>query len=170
MFSRFAAALSLVLGGLLASATASQAQVQFSIGVGPQPPRPASTWSTCASENSFCRVPYPTTVRYGANGRYVALRVNAGVQCSNRVFGDPAVGLAKRCEFQTPRVATVARVTTPRFCANEGGFCGFSGTARVVYGIGSQVTSRVVSNGVACSNNVFGDPAPGQKKACYIAT
>jgi hypothetical protein len=59
-------------------------------------------------------------------------------------------------------------VANPRYCADEGGFCGFQGTARVVYGAGSQVTSRLVTNGVPCTNSVFGDPAPGQRKSCYV--
>jgi hypothetical protein len=174
MFVRFAAAVSLLAGTTLAVGGAiggaNAATIQFSIGT--QPPSPAQrapTWSSCAREDGFCRVPYATTVRYGANGRYVTLRVAAGVQCSNRVFGDPAVGTTKHCDFQAaPTVAPVARVATPRYCAGEGGFCSFSGTARVVYGNGSQVTSRLVTNGVACSNSVFGDPAPGEPKSCYI--
>jgi hypothetical protein len=129
MFIRFAALASLVAGAVLASASATQAQVRFSIGVGPQPVQQAPTWSSCASENGFCKVPYPTTVRYGANGRYVTLRVTGGVPCSNNVFGDPVAGVVKHCDFQRPRPVTTARVTTPRFCANEGGFCSFQGTA-----------------------------------------
>ena len=169
MFVRFAAALSLLAGTTFAVGGASAATIQFSIGT--QPPAPAQrapTWSSCARENGFCRVPYATTVRYGANGRYVTLPVAAGVECSNRVFGDPVAGTTKHCDFQAARAATVARVANPRYCADEGGFCNFSGTARVVYGNGSQVTSQLAANGVACSNRVFGDPAPGKPKSCYV--
>jgi hypothetical protein len=169
MFVRFAAALAILAGTTLVVGGASAATIQFSIGAPPPAPvQRAPTWSSCARENGFCRVPYATTVRYGADGRYVTLRVAAGVQCSNRVFGDPAVGTAKHCDFQAARTATVARVANPQYCAAEGGFCNFRGTARVVYGSGSQVTSRLASNGVACSNRVFGDPAPGERKSCYV--
>jgi hypothetical protein len=54
----------------------------------------------CARENGFCRVPYPTRVIYGARGwnseRFVQGR---GIPCSNRFFGDPAPGIAKRCAY-----------------------------------------------------------------------
>ena len=53
-------------------------------------------------------------------------------------------------------------------CAEEGGFCSFSGTANVIYGANSCYTSpRTFSNGTACSNDVFGDPLPGVRKYCY---
>lgn len=53
-------------------------------------------------------------------------------------------------------------------CAEEGGFCSFSGTANVIYGANSCYTSpRSFSNGTACNNDVFGDPLPGVRKYCY---
>ena len=53
-------------------------------------------------------------------------------------------------------------------CAEEGGFCSFSGTANVIYGANSCYTSpRSFSNGTACNNDVFGDPLPGVHKYCY---
>ena len=53
-------------------------------------------------------------------------------------------------------------------CAEEDGFCSFSGTANVIYGANSCYTSpRSFSNGTACNNNVFGDPLPGVRKYCY---
>lgn len=54
----------------------------------------------CAREHGFCRVPYPTRVIYGVPGRSVEMFVRGGgVPCSNRVFGDPAPGIVKRCAF-----------------------------------------------------------------------
>jgi murein DD-endopeptidase MepM/ murein hydrolase activator NlpD len=53
-------------------------------------------------------------------------------------------------------------------CAEEGGFCSFSGTADVIYGANSCYTSpRSFSNGTACNNDVFGDPLLGVHKYCY---
>ena len=53
-------------------------------------------------------------------------------------------------------------------CANENGFCNFSGTAPVRYGrFGSWVT-QTHTNGVACNNSVFGDPAFGFLKTCQV--
>ncbi|MBJ6125745.1 hypothetical protein [Microvirga splendida] len=54
----------------------------------------------CARENGFCRVPYPTRVIYGIRGQGVEVFVRGGgVPCTNRVFGDPAPGVAKRCFY-----------------------------------------------------------------------
>jgi len=67
---------------------------------GPAPPAQAQELVPCAREGGFCRVPYPTRVIYGARGasseRFVR---GGGIRCSNRAFGDPAPGTAKRCAF-----------------------------------------------------------------------
>src|SRR5512134_1090640 len=54
-------------------------------------------------------------------------------------------------------------------CATEGGSCSFSGTRAVRYGTSAQYNTLTVSNGVACNNQVFGDPAVGELKACWVA-
>jgi hypothetical protein len=126
------------------------------------------SWVNCASEQGFCQVPYPTVVRFGTEGRYAMLQVTGGVQCSNQVFGDPSPGNPKHCDFMAAGFAPGRPVSSPQYCAAEGDFCRFRGTARVLYGVGSQVTSGIFTNGTACDNGVFGDPAPRQRKACYI--
>lgn len=60
-------------------------------------------WVRCADEGGFCRVPFPTVVRYGARGSFAEMEVDRGVPCSNRVFGDPADGVRKSCWFQDRR-------------------------------------------------------------------
>lgn len=52
-------------------------------------------------------------------------------------------------------------------CASENGTCSFSGIREVWYGAGNQWRVAPASNGVSCSNSVFGDPAVGVGKACY---
>lgn len=53
-------------------------------------------------------------------------------------------------------------------CAGEGQFCRFQGPAQVRYGArGSWVTVDGF-NGIACNNDVFGDPAPGVPKTCQV--
>ena len=57
-------------------------------------------WVNCARENGFCRIPFPTRVRYGAEGYFTFLEVEGrGIPCTNRAFGDPARGLPKACWF-----------------------------------------------------------------------
>ena len=54
------------------------------------------------------------------------------------------------------------------FCANEGGTCKFSGTQQVRYGANSLYAYKTLTGGTACTNAVFGDPAPGVAKQCAI--
>ena len=56
----------------------------------------------CADENSTCTLPANTTatVYYGNNSSYAAKTgVSTSVSCSNGVFGDPLVGVAKKCWY-----------------------------------------------------------------------
>jgi len=53
-------------------------------------------------------------------------------------------------------------------CAQEGGVCKFNGRHEVSFGAGKAWNTRVYENGVACTAERFGDPAPGVKKSCQI--
>jgi hypothetical protein len=67
---------------------------------GAVPSAQAQNLVPCAREGEFCRVPYPTRVIYGVPGRGTEIFIReGGVPCSNRVFGDPAPGISKRCAF-----------------------------------------------------------------------
>lgn len=55
------------------------------------------------------------------------------------------------------------------FCAWENERCSFSGTADVAYGANGRFAYRSgASGGIDCNNDVFGDPAYGVRKACYV--
>jgi hypothetical protein len=70
--------------------------------LGAPPEAQAQGLVPCAREHEFCRVPYSTRVIYGVPGRSVEMFVRGGgVPCSNRVFGDPAPGIVKRCAYVT---------------------------------------------------------------------
>lgn len=60
--------------------------------------------------------------------------------------------------------------TDAQFCASENGFCSFSGVHEVWYGAPDNWAVAPASNGVSCTNAVFGDPIPGTVKACYYRT
>lgn len=124
------------------------------------------TWVLCANEGATCRVPdAATTVRYGANGRYVERQASGSIACNNAPFGDPAPGTAKQCEYQGSNVATAALPW--EFCANEGGQCSFRGPAMLRYGANGRYAYREASDGQRCSNDDFGgDPAQGSRKQC----
>ena len=71
--------------------------------------------------------------------------------------------------------AVAAGVTPPAAvtwtaCAAENGNCAFSGTHEVRYGAGTSFVTRTVTGSVACSNAVFGDPAPNVVKSCSYSS
>lgn len=67
-------------------------------------------------------------------------------------------------------VTTLAdNAVTWTFCVNEDNECTFTGTKTVRYGAGSTYYTGTFTDGVMCSNAIFGDPAPGVWKHCDIA-
>ena len=54
------------------------------------------------------------------------------------------------------------------FCAPEGGVCGFTGTTEVRYGANGSYVYQTLTDGTACTNDVFGDPIYGTVKECAI--
>lgn len=118
----------------------------------------------CADEDGRCRFAGTRFVFYGAGERYVAMPMTNGARCLNTVFGDPAPGVRKACYLD---VGAPARRTVR--CAEEDGQCAFSGSRLVYYGAGDRFVARVLVNGTACNNTVFGDPTPNVRKGCYVA-
>lgn len=57
-------------------------------------------WTFCAPENEGCSFKGTREVRFGVNDRYVSRLVRNGTPCTNLVFGDPAPGLVKHCEYR----------------------------------------------------------------------
>lgn len=60
---------------------------------------------------------------------------------------------------------------SPTSCATENLTCTFSGTANIAYGSLAQGKFNALINQtspITCSNTIFGDPAAGYPKACYI--
>ncbi|WP_366940949.1 hypothetical protein [Mesorhizobium sp.] len=75
-------------------------------------------------------------------------------------------GLVATASALIPGTASAQQL---RWCANEGGTCRLPYPAQVVFGAQGYTTSRSFDRpAVPCSNRVFGDPAPGLHKACYI--
>ena len=84
--------------------------------------------------------------------------------------------------FRQGRGATAAAIGNPTplqvnlpaesewtFCATEGARCEFTGTQQVRYGANGKFTlPRTFTDGVACDNATFADPAPGVVKQCQI--
>jgi hypothetical protein len=141
-------------------------------------------WLSCSQEGEWCHVPRPARVRFGAGDRFAYRDTDVPVECSRDVFGDPMPGEYKRCEYMPlPAGVRGASGVTPQgmpgtamqdatgvwdACAMEGGTCHVHGNSTVRFGVQRQWASRAVSQPVACTVKTFGDPAPGQPKACYV--
>lgn len=137
----------------------------------------AATFSWCAAEGTTCSFSGTREVRYGTTTQYNVKVATGSIACNNSVFGDPAPGTRKGCyvssETTSGSTSTSTSTSTSSgsftWCAPEGGRCSFSGTATVRYGTTTRNVTRSISNGTTCSNSVFGDPAPGQVKACWYS-
>ena len=58
---------------------------------------PADFAAACASEGGTCAFTGILQVAYGADTRWKFMTAKDGTACTNAVFGDPAVGTAKKC-------------------------------------------------------------------------
>jgi hypothetical protein len=71
--------------------------------------------------------------------------------------------------YEALAAATPAPATTWTTCAAENAVCRFIGTKQVRYGADTRYVTKTVTNGTACTNAVFGDPAPNVVKTCAYA-
>jgi len=126
-----------------------------------------TTWTACASEGGTCTFSGTREVRYGSGNTFVSKTATGSVACTNAVFGDPTPNVAKTCSVSSASVDPTPSWST---CANEGGICAFSGTREVRYGAGNAIVSKTLAGPVACSNAVFGDPAPNVVKSCSVSS
>jgi len=55
------------------------------------------------------------------------------------------------------------------YCASENQYCSFSGSRSVRYGANGSYYYKTFTNGVNCSNYIFGDPVFGVVKQCSIS-
>jgi len=126
-------------------------------------------WEFCANENETCAFTGTRQVRYGAAGLYAYRNATDGTACTNAVFGDPAPNMAKHCdstETLAPPPPPPPPPTDWVFCANENETCAFTGTRDVRYGANGLYTYDTATDGIPCTNTVFGDPAPNTAKHC----
>lgn len=161
------------------SDTSGSAQRVSTLAAATTPTGTATSWAVCASEWSRCTFTGTRQVRYGTATKTVTKTLTNGALCANSTFGDPAPGSGKVCWIENP--AAQAPVTAPAAvetitsetavwaqCATEWTQCSFTGTQQVRYGTESKYVVKAYTGGAACNNTVFGDPAPGAGKACWI--
>ncbi|NKB83766.1 hypothetical protein HED51_11455 [Ochrobactrum grignonense] len=161
-------------------------------------PAEAAQLQRCAGENETCRLPYPTEVIYGANGRGTSQFIDGpNVRCSNQVLVIQHLAHEKllfvvRDRYENRRDDRRNDWRDNRRddwrddrrndwrddrgrgdwqqCAKEKGFCDFYGRKVVRYGAKGRYVERVFRDGVRCDNRSFGDPARGQKKPVTFRT
>jgi hypothetical protein len=131
-------------------------------------------YTKCADENSsglpstsgpqyVCYFNGPATVAFGANGNYVFATLTGPAPCDRGHFNwaDPAPNVQKSCYITTDPPGYAS-------CADENGQCNFPGTATVAFGADGDFFYKTLTGGTACSDTVFGDPAYGVAKKCYL--
>jgi len=123
-------------------------------------------YTVCAAEGGTCAVPgYNRDVAYGANGNFAHQVTNGSVACTNAHFGDPIDGVAKSC-YLPPDGAPAGGWTK---CASQNGTCPAAAGQPVMYGAFGAFTTRTATGDTPCTDGTFGDPIPGEAKACYTA-
>ncbi|MEW2517049.1 family 78 glycoside hydrolase catalytic domain [Actinacidiphila alni] len=127
-------------------------------------PPATGVWQSCAVETGNCSFSGTQTVAFGAQGKYAYTTATGSVACTNTVFGDPITNVSKSCSLTAPPPA--ATTWTP--CAAETAGCVFTGTREVAFGADGHYAYGTFTGGTACTNAVFGDPAPGRPKTCFV--
>ncbi|MGW1214388.1 alpha-L-rhamnosidase-related protein [Streptomyces sp. NPDC002499] len=124
-------------------------------------------YTSCAAEGGTCAVPgYNRDVAYGANGAFVHQVTKGSVDCTNAHFGDPIDGVAKSC-YLPPDGAPAGGWTK---CGSQNGTCAAAAGQPVMYGAFGAFARITAAGDTPCTDATFGDPIPGESKACYTAT
>jgi hypothetical protein len=61
---------------------------------------PGGGWTYCAEENGTCSFSGTRLVAYGRNCFYNYLNATGSIGCNNGIFGDPHVGVYKKCYYK----------------------------------------------------------------------
>lgn len=137
----------------------------------------AAGWTYCAAEGQTCRFRGQAQVRFGQGDRFNVRTAYGSVRCDVDDFGDPIFGVTKFCEVRSSAALDAGGGSSGswsgptsgwRYCAAEGGSCKVNGRAQVRFGDGRRYNTRSVNGEIACSTDVFGDPAFGVVKHCEV--
>ncbi len=136
----------------------------------------ALKWSVTTEQFTQSGLTLTVSPTSGTNAGTLTVSVS---YTSSVVAGNYAAAFVVSASGNTPQRVPVSVVLTGSsppppppdgwtFCANENGFCGFSGTKDVRYGANNTYASGTFTDGVACTNAVFGDPIAGVAKHCDV--
>ncbi len=126
---------------------------------------------SCAKEGERCKFEGTKEVMYGAGNGWVKMTATNGIDCGVAAFGsDPAENVWKECYIPFT-VSPGTKYSPFEICAKrEGERCQFTGTREVMYGAGDKWSIRQATDGILCSADIFGDPAPNVYKACFVSS
>ena len=121
---------------------------------------------TLGTASTLCTKCNPSTYSITAN----AVTSSNCLYCSNGTYstgyGYSSSASCIQCAVGTYMISASSGAQTSNLCASEGGTCNCNGLVK--FGAGTAWSGLVsVSGSIACSNGVFGDPAPGVSKTCY---
>ena len=106
--------------------------------------------------------------RDGAATAPASASANAAANAAANAGADRAPQAAAAAPAAPATSNQVAGATTTTLCATERDVCHFTGTQQVRYGTPSRYVMLTLNGGTPCDNTVFGDPAPGALKSCWI--
>ena len=128
------------------------------------------TW--CSNEGGSCGFSGAKVVRFGSGERWVSKTMTGPVTCSVASFGsDPWPGWGKMCFVSSEVVPTQIGDGGAKWCSNEGGTCGFTGSRVIRFGSGARWMVKTLTGGTPCTVAAFGsDPYPNWGKMCFVTT
>lgn len=136
-------------------------------------------YTKCANDNNMCKMPIGKQIlAYGTNESFLFRTYNitnpntACYFCSDQVQGDPLIGAAKYC-YTKPFPSVTYTNGIPDgfpFTYSEGQNFTPTFNAEILYGADGKYNGGFQENGkiIGCRNDIFGDPAPGASKKCYV--
>lgn len=138
-------------------------------------------YTFCASQSDQCNIPQTNQVynvlyydEQNRLGHFRDFKDNSttNVICDNKNFGDPSKGYVKSC-FIKPinKTINLDQYGNPigwTKCSNENGTCKVDYLSDMLYGANGAFTYGINPETVACNSEVFGDPAPGYQKSCFV--
>jgi glucose/arabinose dehydrogenase len=138
-------------------------------------------WRLCATDPETCHLPGRRTIRFGlsTSADFVDVVSSGNVWCDISSFGgtttDPAPGRRKSCWFADAAAPEATATAGWTRCATDPETCAVPGTRTVRFGLSTTnaYIDVVKSGDVWCDISSFGgtatDPAPGQRKSCWIS-
>ena len=111
---------------------------------------------------------YPITVFFSEAAGSASMKLEWSSANQSREVVPTSQLYSTSVATSTPTPTPTPTPVTTNFCANENGFCSFSGTQQVRYGANGQYFTKTFTNGTDCTNAIFGDPIVGVVKTCAV--